>query len=399
MVTPLPLSGRPLAGFRQTPPGAWAFLWGGDQLDQLRPNTPWRVGISLVLGIVFLALGLNEEKILGRFPPGRGGVAYVSVLLSLAAGVQLVLGSNGTWLILLPVVAAAVEQLSPRQRWPVYLAVLASMALSTGLYSGSWENALSISLVFSPAVMFVAVLTNLRMNEQRERERVEQLTVELEGANRQLADYASQVEELATTKERNRLAREIHDNLGHFLTVVNVQLEAARAVLKHDPDKALDALEKAQKLTKEGLTAVRQSVSALRESPLDTQSLVDAITALTEETRSAGIVTGFEIKDAKRRLTHQTKLTLYRVAQEGLTNVCKHAHASRVDVTLDYGEADKVRLVVADNGVGMAVPADTSYSNGFGLIGMRERVRMLGGDLEIETAPGKGFQLTAVLPG
>lgn len=357
------------------------------------------MGISLVLGIVFLALGLNEEKILGRFPPGRGGVAYVSVLLSLAAGVQLVLGSNGTWLILLPVVAAAVEQLSPRQRWPVYLAVLASMALSTGLYSGSWENALSISLVFSPAVMFVAVLTNLRMNEQRERERVEQLTVELEGANRQLADYASQVEELATTKERNRLAREIHDNLGHFLTVVNVQLEAARAVLKHDPDKALDALEKAQKLTKEGLTAVRQSVSALRESPLDTQSLVDAITALTEETRSAGIVTGFEIKDAKRRLTHQTKLTLYRVAQEGLTNVCKHAHASRVDVTLDYGEADKVRLVVADNGVGMAVPADTSYSNGFGLIGMRERVRMLGGDLEIETAPGKGFQLTAVLPG
>lgn len=271
--------------------------------------------------------------------------------------------------------------------------------MSTGLYSGSWENALSISLVFSPAVMFVAVLTNLRMNEQRERERVEQLTVELEGANRQLADYASQVEELATTKERNRLAREIHDNLGHFLTVVNVQLEAARAVLKHDPDKALDALEKAQKLTKEGLTAVRQSVSALRESPLDTQSLVDAITALTEETRSAGIVTGFEIKDAKRRLTHQTKLTLYRVAQEGLTNVCKHAHASRVDVTLDYGEADKVRLVVADNGVGMAVPADTSYSNGFGLIGMRERVRMLGGDLEIETAPGKGFQLTAVLPG
>ncbi|MCB9442605.1 MAG: sensor histidine kinase, partial [Ardenticatenaceae bacterium] len=154
-------------------------------------------------------------------------------------------------------------------------------------------------------------------------------------------------------------------------------------------------LEKAQTLTKEGLTAVRQSVAALRESPTDNRTLCDAIMALVQETRSSGMVAEFELIGTRRSLDPQTKLTLYRVAQEALTNVRKHAHASRVDVALDYSLPQTVRLSVKDNGVGKPAAA----GDGFGLIGMRERVQLLGGRLTIESAAGKGLRLETAVPG
>jgi signal transduction histidine kinase len=191
------------------------------------------------------------------------------------------------------------------------------------------------------------------------------------------------------------LAREIHDNLGHYLTVVHVQLEAARAVMSENPERALDALNKAQKLTQEGLSTVRRSVASLRESPVDNRPLVEAIGTLLGETRSAGIVAELDVQGTRRTLELKTNLTLYRIVQEALTNVRKHARASRVDVNLDYQDHGSVRLVVKDNGVGTAGIGN----DGFGLVGMRERVQLLGGELRIETGPGQGFSLEAVVPG
>ena len=213
----------------------------------------------------------------------------------------------------------------------------------------------------------------MRLNEQQARERAEQLTAELEEANVQLAAYATQAEELAMTQERNRLAREIHDNLGHYLTIVNVQIEAARVVMESDPDRALDAMNKAQELTQKGLARVRESVAALRESPVSNRPLGEAIASLVKEAQSSGIVTEFKVTGEPLTLEHKVALALYRAAQEGLTNVRKHARASRVDVLLDY-QPDQVRLEVRDNGVGAAETA-----GGFGLLGIRERMQLLGG--------------------
>ncbi|MEJ2749788.1 MAG: sensor histidine kinase, partial [Anaerolineae bacterium] len=167
------------------------------------------------------------------------------------------------------------------------------------------------------------------------------------------------------------------------------------AVMDRDPERAQEALAKAQKLTKEGLTAVRQSVAALRESPVDNLTLIDAIQSLVQEARSSGLVVEFERLGERRSLDSQTKLTLFRVAQEGLTNVRKHAHASRVDVVLDYSLPQTVRLAISDNGVGKS----TAVGDGFGLIGMRERIRLLGGRLTIDSAAGKGFRLETAVPG
>jgi signal transduction histidine kinase len=202
-----------------------------------------------------------------------------------------------------------------------------------------------------------------------------------------------QIEDLATVKERNRLAREIHDGLGHYLTVVNVQIEAARAVLESDRPRALDALHKAQSLAQEGLAEVRRSVAALRASPVKNRPLPETVKMLVDEGRAAGLAVKLVIEGEPRLLSAPAELTLYRAAQEGLTNVRKHSSATSAEVLLDY-QNEGVRLVVHDDGGGTDDP-----SGGFGLLGVRERVYLLGGSVDVRTALGQGFTLEVEVPG
>jgi signal transduction histidine kinase len=292
-------------------------------------------------------------------------------------------------------VATAVTELPPRRRWIVYALVLLGMALPIYVASGDWREALFQALTFSPAIVFVAVFVRLAQQAEEAQATSEALAAELEAANQQLAAYAVEAEELATVQERNRLAREIHDNLGHYLTVVNVQIKAAQAVMAKDSDRAALALEKAQQLTQDGLSAVRQSVSALRDSPLGSRPLPESLHRLTDELGASGIVCTMVVNGEPRPLDPRAELTLYRATQEGLTNVRKHARASRVDVSLDYTVAGAVTLCLNDNGVGAANAAPDGR---FGLLGLRERARQLGGTLTVETAPGAGFGLCLTLP-
>jgi signal transduction histidine kinase len=356
--------------------------------------SPLEAVVAVLLGLIYLALLLFGDSTLTRYRSQEAKLLYFSLLIILVIGIQLLLIGPGMWLISLPIVGTAVEHVSSQRRWPIYLASVGALPLALGIRTGDWNNALSSLLLLMPAVLFVVVITQLRLNERKARREAEQLSGQLEAAHDQLATYAMQVEDLATTKERNRLAREIHDNLGHYLTIVHVQLEASRAMLKHDPDQALDALNKAQKLAQEGLATVRRSVAALRESPVGNRSLADALEALLEDTRNTGIVADLITQGSQRSLDAKKKLALYRIVQEALTNVSKHARASRVDVTLDFRQGDAVRLLVTDNGVGAIV----NFDAGFGLIGMRERIQLLDGDLHIEASPGRGFTIEMVVP-
>jgi signal transduction histidine kinase len=232
------------------------------------------------------------------------------------------------------------------------------------------------------------------VSEARARQEIERLAAELRRANQRLREYAAQAEELATMQERNRLAREIHDTLGHHLTAVNVQLEAARAVLKSDPERALQAVANAQSMTRKGLAEVRNSVAALRASPVEQRPLPEAVAALVGELETSSLVAEFEVEGQPRELRPEARLALYRSAQEGLTNVRRHARASLVRVRLDYRDPARVCLTVEDNGVGGA-----SAEGGFGLLGVRERVRLLGGKMRTETAPRQGFILDVEVPG
>jgi len=348
------------------------------------------LGISF--GVIYLLLAMNSRLILDRVPAGWAEALFFTVECSLVLGIGFVLGTGAIWLFVMPLSVFAVEMLAVRERWLVYGALVATVILPIGLRYGTWINALVNGVTVGTAVFFVAVFAQLRLNEQQARERAEQLMTELEEANVQLAAYATQAEELAMTQERNRLAREIHDNLGHTLTIVNVQIEAAKAVMDSDPARALNAMGKAQELTQRGLRRVRESVAALRESPVSRRPLQDAIASLVREMQSNGIITELNVAGEPRALEHKVALALYRVAQEGLTNVRRHARASRVDVLLDF-QPGEVRLEVKDNGVGTAETA-----GGFGLLGVRERMQLLGGRVEIRTGVGKGFCLSASVP-
>jgi len=348
--------------------------------------------VGILLGVVYLLVGLNQHWIYDHIPTDWADFVFFSSMCSLLFGIGLVLGIGGNVLLGIPLIGFAVERLTPWPRYLVYAALDAAVVLPFGLRFETWSSALINGITFSVVILFIAWFAQLRLNEQQARERTEQLMIDLGKANEQLAAYAAQAEELAMTQERNRLAREIHDRLGHTLTIVNVQIEAAKVVMGSDPERALDALNKAQESARKGLTQIRESVASLRESPVSNRPLSKAIKPLIQETQSTGIVTEFKVLGEPQTLENKVALALYRVAQEGLTNVCKHARASRVDILLNF-QPDQVSLEVKDNGVGATVT-----TGGFGLLGIRERMQMLGGKLEIRTSVGKGFWLIACVP-
>src|SRR5258708_3470428 len=144
---------------------------------------------------------------------------------------------------------------------------------------------------FAVGIVCVGVFSYFAISERASRAEVERLAAELQAANQKLREHAAQVEELATAKERNRLAREIHDSLGHYLTVINMQLEAAQVLAPADPERARAALGKAQSLAQEGLADVRRSVAALRADPVSGRPLTEAMAELVKESQAAGLVT------------------------------------------------------------------------------------------------------------
>ena len=354
--------------------------------------TAIQIIVGILFGVAYLILGLFDTELLKRFSPNTRNVIYFSVQIALVFAIGMTLGPGGNWLMGLALSSVAVDRLPPRWRWPVYLGIVASFVLPIMHYS-TLETALMNGLIISVGLLFGVLLSQARLNEQRARENAERLTRDLEAANRQLAEYASQAEELAATQERNRLARDIHDNLGHYLTIVNVQIEAAKVTCESDPARALDALDKAQDMARKGLNSVRESVAALRVSPVENRPLEDAIAELVDESCTTGITTEFHLVGDSRPVESKSALALYRAAQEGLTNVRKHAQASHADVTLDFSQPDHIRLSILDDGAGAS---DTS--RGFGLMGIRERVQLLDGEFKVETQVGKGFQLEVSIP-
>jgi signal transduction histidine kinase len=246
---------------------------------------------------------------------------------------------------------------------------------------------LDAMLDFGLALAFILLFSELLVRERRAR-------AELGEAHHRLGEYADQVEQLATMQERARLAREVHDSLGHYLTVLSVQLEIVTKFLDADPTRAREAALRSQELAAEGLAEVRRSVAALRPSPLGDRSLLQALRRLADEAREAGLDVTFEQRGPPCPLAPQVETTLYRAAQEALTNVRKHAQARAVDLHLAY-EPDGIRLRVRDDGVGRR---GEGAQDGVGLKGLRERMAALQGSLQAENHPDGGFLVEVALP-
>lgn len=331
--------------------------------------------------------------------PRCGALTYFTVQIALAGLVYLTADKghipNLIWLVLLPPVAYAVFLLEWRGFTVVSFLMIAFLAASAYRWQGM-TYAIFGTVAFSFAVLFTLVFSLLAVHSERARSEVQRLATELEAANHQLREYAVQAEELAVTRERNRIARDIHDSLGHYLTVVNVQLEAARALESSNPVQARAAIAKAQAFTQEGLQDIRRSLASLRASPLDDKSLTDSLQELVSTSNGAGLSAEYELQGTPRPLASPAELSLYRAVQEGLTNARKHAQAGRVRVILNFQAVDKTSVIVQDNGLGAALE---KASGGFGLLGLRERAHLLGGTVQVESRPNAGFTLKLEVPG
>jgi signal transduction histidine kinase len=216
---------------------------------------------------------------------------------------------------------------------------------------------------------------------------------QLAEANARLAQYASTVERLAISQERNRLARELHDVLAHTLSGVAVELEGLRAMMHRDPEQARALLEHSLQAIREGLTETRRTLQELRAKPLEDLGLSMAVQTLAESYASrSGFELELEIDPDLGEYPANVQQGIYRIAQEALANVADHAQAQNVWVELKR-DRRQLQLRICDDGCGFD-PDTGENEHHYGLLGMRERAEMVGGKLSVESQPGKGTRVS-----
>jgi signal transduction histidine kinase len=292
--------------------------------------------------------------------------------------------ANVYWFPILPTMTACLMMTSTPRSLGLGLAfaLWLSTGFALGLLTGQWDAGSQVILLLSFSSVCGCTAT------------IRELAV----AHRQLQMYSAQVEELSAIRERNRIAREIHDTLGHSLTLLAVQLEAATQFEARGDSRLHEELLRARQVAKACLTEVRHSVEALRPDEASAGSLQEQLRKLVREFEATCHQTRItlDLEEMTPPLSPEQRLTLYRCAQEALTNIRKHAQATKVLLRLSTSD-EQVELTVLDNGVG-GEPAHEHQTSGFGLLGMHERVALLSGRLWAGPESRGGWRVEAVLP-
>jgi signal transduction histidine kinase len=361
----------------------------------LQTASTMEILLMISLGIAYVSIGIYGYGFCARSDNLVIHLAYFAIQIPLGGLiVYLAKGAGFNALILLPLAGHSVMLLSQWWMVSVNAMILAAYVTAVISFANEWTAVFAGLPIFLAGQVFIVAFTQMAVNEEKARQEVERLANELADANQRLREYALQVEELAITKERNRLAREIHDGLGHYLTTVHMQIQAAQAVMVKEPHRSLEILHTAQNVTQEALADIRRSVSALRSSVGEIMPLTDEIRKMLKGYEMTGILTELKLIGKPRTLEPKSHLTLYRAMQEGLSNISKHAEATRVTVQLDYSQQKQVRLTIVDDGKG----AD-QFDGGFGLMGLRERALLLEGEFHVSSSLGEGFRLEIGVPG
>lgn len=369
--------------------------------------------------------------------------AVVAVVACVAAELEFALGANINGPMWVNVVAGAATTLpiAFRRRWPLGVAVVlaAVVAGQEALNGDLTENSITPLFTLPMAVYTLAAYTDRRRaliglgavitliwldvllsNHGGSADflftallvggpwlvgRIVAARGELAMELRDKADRLEREQEkqsqLAVAHERARIARELHDVVAHNVSVMVVQAAAARRMIDHDSSKAKEALGSVEQTGRSALKEMRRMVGMLGQADeglaLAPQPSVDELEWLVERARQAGLEVELTIEGEKKRLESGVDLSAFRIVQEALTNTLKHAGPARAHVTLRYGEHD-VEVDVSDNGRGVPASAGNGAVIGQGLVGMRERVAMLGGEIEAGYRKDGGFAVHAKLP-
>jgi signal transduction histidine kinase len=246
-------------------------------------------------------------------------------------------------------------------------------------------------LVFTPLLFALGWLAGFALRERADQAEAAELRA-LEAERER--DVAARI---AVAEERARIARELHDIVAHAVSVMVLQVGAVRHRLPDGRDEDRDALQGVEQAGRTALAEMRRLLAAMREegdeAELTPQPGLDGLDALANEVGRAGLPVQLHVEGEAFPLPRAVDLSAYRIVQEGLTNALKHARASHADVTVRYGRRG-VQLEVRDDGVGVA----GSDGRGHGLVGVRERVKIYGGEMTADASPDGGFVLSARLP-
>jgi signal transduction histidine kinase len=371
----------------------------------------WVRGLGVVVIAVVLALTIAQTPAPGL--SGRGLAVTLSLVVLLGAGVTalgrattlglrsalgaMIVSSAGlVWLqgagagVAGLFVAVAVAAMRLADPWSLATAAFAAIAFVPAAVHVERSAAAIVATELGIVAFYLVARSARSASEAHEETR--RLLVELEASRRAEADAAM-------LRERSRLARDMHDVLAHSLSGLMLQLEGAR-ILSTQPDadgRLSPALDRAHHLARAGLEEARRAIAALRDEDLPGPDRLEQL--VTDFEHDSGVAARLEITGEPRRLNSETSLTLYRVAQEALTNALKHARADRVVMQLSY-ETGGTRLTVSDHA---ATPADRGTADsagaggGYGLTGMRERAELLGGRLD--AGPTRdGFRVELWIP-
>jgi len=329
----------------------------------LRPQTP-RKGIYFILGLQILIL-LAGAAVLPDFN-----------ILIVAISILAVFRLSTQWAMLLT-------------------GFLVLMNLGIQYDESGFPDGVRDGFINGFVLFAIAAFASSLLQANRARREAQQLLSDLQAAHRQLQEFAAQVEELAVAQERNRLSRDLHDTLGHRLTVSIVQLEGAERLIAAAPERASQMVNSVRQQLNEGLSEVRRTVGMLRTPVATDLSLPKALHELAIDFEKATqLPIRVTVPDSLPPLPEAHRLAVYRAAQEALTNIQRHAQASEASLTMDLS-AEALTLRVRDNGIGLPDEAD---QKGFGLRGMRERIMQLGGSVELRSAKTDGTTVLIQLP-
>lgn len=380
----------------------------------------WRVVSLVEIAILFVYLNLPFLKtLLGR--------AYLPIALAWASIIPLVVQDTILYWLLQRVpetvndlffstqfVENALLLANIGQTFPV---ILIPLIILSWRYSRRWVLlfCLTITLVDLLVIIFVMVSTtnglflgtvivlfqgfiltligltiNYLVAQQTQNQQA------LIAANEKLRHYTAVREQLATTQERNRLARELHDTLAHTLAAATVHLEAVRVIWDKQPEKAQSMVDQSVVMMRDGLAETRRALQALRAEPLDNLNLVDSFAMLAESiTTRQKIPVDVDAPERITGLADTVEHGLYRIVQEALFNCVKHAKATRVKIHVQQNDAG-VSVQIVDNGVGFN-PTEVNGDQHFGIRGMQERAQSIGADFQLTSQPRQGTTVTVQL--
>jgi signal transduction histidine kinase len=285
--------------------------------------------------------------------------------------------------------------------WPngaIYCAIClgAALGILKG-YGASNAQEIQTAAQFMAGMIFVLVFVLLERRSAQETQRAASLLKDLQAAHIALKTAQQKEKDLAIAEERMRLARDIHDGLGHHLTVLSIQLQAADKLVERNPQAAAEAIRVSRGEAQAALEEIRRSVGMMRQSSAESQPLETMIINLVHDFgEHTGLESRFEHSGDPIALSPFAGQTLFRAVQESLTNIQKHGiGVKQILVKLDYS-SDAIRLAVRDDG--QKPDAVSTAQTGFGLKGLQERVNQLGGSFRCGLGANSGFEVDVTIP-